>query len=90
MSSSIMERVGNSPLYHFEEEVHTMATVRELREQAGWNQAELAVRAGVSVSSVSRIENGRKPNKGTLKLIANALGVDVSEITIIRTGESGQ
>jgi transcriptional regulator with XRE-family HTH domain len=74
-----MELDGN--IQHFYMEGKTMATIQELRELRGWNQAELAVKAGVSVSSVSRVENGRKPNKGTLRLIANALGVEVSEIT---------
>jgi transcriptional regulator with XRE-family HTH domain len=75
-----MERDGNIPPY-CTTKGETMATVKELREQAGMNQVELAVKAGVSVNSVSRIERGYKPNKGTLKLIANALGVEVSEIT---------
>lgn len=90
LTGSVLRRDGNIPSYCIKEETHTMATVKELRERAGWNQVDLAVKAGLSVGTISRIENGHKPNRGTLKLIAHALGVDVSEITTARTEESAQ
>ncbi len=54
--------------------------VRRLREAKGWSQPKLAVEAGVAVSGVSQIENGkRNPNSGTLLKLAKALDVDVAD-----------
>ena len=51
--------------------------VRELREGRGWTQAQLCERAGITVVTLSRIENGR--TKGidfeTLEKLAKALEV---------------
>ncbi len=51
--------------------------VREIREQRGWSQAELAKRSGVSVVALNRLEKGR--TKGvtfdTLDRLARALEV---------------
>jgi transcriptional regulator with XRE-family HTH domain len=51
--------------------------IRELREKAGWSQAELARRARVGQATVSRIEAGA--TKGvdlqTLERLARALKV---------------
>ena len=55
--------------------------VRRLREAKGWSQPKLAVEAGVAVSGVSQIENGkRNPNSGTLLKLAKALDVDVADL----------
>lgn len=55
--------------------------VRELRKQRGWDQEELAHRAGVSQSSVSRIENGQQnATLGAIERVARALGVTVPEL----------
>jgi|SRR5829696_2741190 transcriptional regulator with XRE-family HTH domain len=54
--------------------------IRRLREAKGWGQAKLAVEAGVAVSGVSQIENGRRnPNSSTLVKLAGALGVEVAD-----------
>ncbi len=54
--------------------------IRRLREAKGWSQPKLAVEAGVAVSGVSQIENGRRnPNSSTLVKLANALDVDVAD-----------
>lgn len=58
-----------------------MATIKEIREGRKILQADLAIQAGISVKTLSRIENGYSVNRGTLKLIAAALGVDVTEIS---------
>ncbi len=51
--------------------------VKELREQRGWTQAELAKRSGVSPVALNRLEKGR--TKGvtfdTLQRLARALDV---------------
>jgi transcriptional regulator with XRE-family HTH domain len=54
--------------------------IRRLREAKGWSQPKLAVEAGVAVSGVSQIENGRRnPNSSTLVKLARALDVDVAD-----------
>jgi transcriptional regulator with XRE-family HTH domain len=54
--------------------------IKRLREERGWSQPRLAVEAGVAVSAVSQIENGRRsPNVSTLDKLAEAFGVDVAD-----------
>jgi transcriptional regulator with XRE-family HTH domain len=54
--------------------------IKRLREERGWSQPRLAVEAGIAVSAVSQIENGRRsPNVSTLDKLAEALGVEVAE-----------
>ena len=50
--------------------------VRELREEKGWSQAELARRAGVAQSMVSRLERGQlqSVHLPTLEKLARTLG----------------
>ncbi len=49
-----------------------------IRERRMWTQVRLAKEAGVSPTTVSGIETGRisRPHFGTLRRLANALGVD--------------
>jgi transcriptional regulator with XRE-family HTH domain len=55
--------------------------IRRLREAKGWSQPKLAVEAGVAVSGVSQIENGkRNPNSSTLMKLAAALDVEVADL----------
>jgi transcriptional regulator with XRE-family HTH domain len=51
--------------------------LKQLREAAGLTQQELAFRAGLSVSNLSQIEQGKKadPRASTLLALARALGV---------------
>jgi transcriptional regulator with XRE-family HTH domain len=57
------------------------ARLRELREAAGIDQAELARRAKVEQSSISRWESGkREPGVSNLFALAEALGVDPAEL----------
>jgi len=58
-----------------------MENVKEIREKLGLSQIELAVKAGVGVSSVIAVEKGTgNPNKSTLRCIAQALGIDVEQL----------
>lgn len=61
--------------------------VRRLREARFLSQEELAAKAGVSEATIRRIEDGRteRSHRPTLRSIAEALGVDVSEIIEIET-----
>ncbi len=55
--------------------------IKRRRDELDWSQPQLAVRAGVAVSAVSQIENGRRsPNVGTLEKIASALGVEIADL----------
>ncbi|WP_051663098.1 helix-turn-helix domain-containing protein [Alicyclobacillus macrosporangiidus] len=61
-----------------------MASIGEkvayLREQRGWTLKELSDRSGVSVSHISAIENGTRPNPSIdrVKRIAHAFGVSLA------------
>lgn len=53
--------------------------VKRLREEKGWSQAKLAVAAGMSVSGVSQIENGKRNlSTATLIKLARALETEVA------------
>jgi transcriptional regulator with XRE-family HTH domain len=68
------------PQIRYVPDVNDTATnrVEEFRRGKRWNQESLAYHAGVSVRTVSNIENGlRRPVPSTKKAIADALGVPV-------------
>ncbi|HXR61073.1 MAG TPA: helix-turn-helix transcriptional regulator [Solirubrobacterales bacterium] len=55
--------------------------VRVLRNRAGLSRAELAVRAELDATSVSRIEAGAiDPTWGSMRRIAKGLGVSLREL----------
>lgn len=66
--------------------------VRDLRRQLGLTQAGLALRAGVTVETVARLERvlrarssaNSNPSLETLARLSVALGVDVSELLASR------
>jgi transcriptional regulator with XRE-family HTH domain len=52
-----------------------------LRESKGWSQETLANKAGTSVKTISRLENGGNEGRGgTMQKLAEALGVDLAEL----------
>jgi transcriptional regulator with XRE-family HTH domain len=54
--------------------------LRQIREQAGYSQQELANESGVSQHTISEIELGRrKPQGRTLRKLAATLGVEVGD-----------
>ena len=56
-------------------------TVRQLREDRGLTQFDLAAQSGVSLSTVVNIEAGRQePRVSLAEKIATALGVSVADI----------
>jgi transcriptional regulator with XRE-family HTH domain len=61
--------------------------VKRLREKAGISQQYLATLAGLSMSAVSLVEQGKKPDPrlSTAVAIADALGVTVDELIGPRT-----
>ena len=56
--------------------------VKEIRENAGITQEELAIKAGVSRTIISGLESGaiKETSTRTLKRIASALDKNVSEL----------
>ncbi len=63
------------------------AAVRELREQRGWSQVELAARAGVSRSFVADLEGGKPTVEASKMLdVFQALGFELA----LRARETGE
>lgn len=56
--------------------------VRSLREKRGWNQTELAYRAGVGTTVISNFENGKRQTAPMAARIAKALKVKVETLWI--------
>ncbi len=61
-----------------------MPTVKELRTAMGLTQTDLAVRAGVGIVAVGRLERGEPVLRSTLNLVAHALFVKPEEITGVK------
>lgn len=62
------------------------ANVRRVREERGWSGHRLARRAGVSATTVSRIERGElSPTLRTLEQLAGAMDVSVASFFSERT-----
>ena len=62
--------------------------VRELREQRSWTQKDLADRLGVSVSYISKVENGRLhfgdfPSVKFIHKLAGGLKADEDELLLL-------
>lgn len=62
-------------------EVHRMTSIRALRKKRGMKQKDLAQAAGVSRNVVRNGECGLSISPHAVKALADALGVDVSEIS---------
>jgi DNA-binding XRE family transcriptional regulator len=55
--------------------------IRQLREQTGMTQVQLADKSGLPQSHISRLESRKhSPSRATLQKIASALGVPLSEL----------
>ena len=55
--------------------------VKRLRDERALTQSELAEKAGLTVAALSRIErNNAEPRPTTRRKLAEALGVDPSEL----------
>jgi transcriptional regulator with XRE-family HTH domain len=59
-----------------------MVRLREVREELGYTQRELAEKTGIALSTISGIETGKhRARPATLRKLADAMGVDIREIT---------
>ena len=54
--------------------------IREIRKERKMTLSDLSGKVGVSIAYLSYIERGNRPGGETLNRIAEALGVQVSEI----------
>jgi transcriptional regulator with XRE-family HTH domain len=58
-------------------------TIRQLREERGWTQLELANRLGVTPATVYNWERARfEPTGSKLRLLARAFGVSMDDIEL--------
>lgn len=61
--------------------MQTTSRLRELRDKASLSQEELAERSGVSRTTITDLELGkRKPHPKTRRKLAEALGVEPAEL----------
>ena len=58
--------------------------LKELRVDKGWSQRKLAQMAGLTATTIWKIEGGGGANASTLKKLGDVLGVRASEL--MRTG----
>ncbi|MEL7477326.1 MAG: helix-turn-helix domain-containing protein [Pseudomonadota bacterium] len=56
-------------------------SLKQLRIQKGWSQEALSEKSNISVRTLQRIENGKTANLTTLKALADALEVEVMQLT---------
>lgn len=56
--------------------------IKELREQHGWTQNDLAAKSGKSVPTIQRAENGSRMSSETLCSIASAFGINVRDLSV--------
>jgi transcriptional regulator with XRE-family HTH domain len=54
--------------------------IRTEREKRSWTQEELADKSGLSTRTVQRLEKGAPPSIETLRRLAEAFGIEVSEM----------
>ena len=56
--------------------------IRELRQARGWNQTDLAARAGLRQGTIANLETGARdnPTQDTLDKLARAFGLTIAEL----------
>jgi len=56
--------------------------LKEIRERRGWNQSELANKAGLQATAISHFETGgRVPSFENMRRLADALNVSIDYLT---------
>ncbi len=56
--------------------------IRQLRQQRGWSQEQLADIAGVNTRTIQRLERGTQASVDTLKALAVAFAVDYQQLVL--------
>lgn len=54
--------------------------ISDLRKRKSWTQEKLADESGLSVRTIQRIESGEDASLETIRVIAQALGVEISDL----------
>jgi transcriptional regulator with XRE-family HTH domain len=68
----------------YEPQPELAAAIRQVRERRGLSQAEVARRADIEPSWLSRLESGSaNPSWGTVRRICDALDIPLSELVAI-------
>lgn len=63
-------------------------TIRQLREERGWTQFELAVKVGVQPGAISNWERGiHEPKVSQLRRLAEVFGVKMDDIELVEPQE---
>lgn len=57
-----------------------MPTIREIRESKGLSQTDLAVKSGVSIGTIGRIERQEPVQKSTVILVCQALNISPDNV----------
>ncbi len=61
-----------------------MKMIRELREERGWTQLELAIKVGVTPVTVYNWERGRyEPKVSQFRALAKVFGVSMDDIALV-------
>ncbi len=61
-----------------------MRTIRQLREERGWTQLELAYRLGVTPVTIYNWERGRtEPRVSQFRQLARTFGVSMDDIALV-------
>ena len=61
-----------------------MKTIRELRDERGLTQLELAIKTGVTPLTVYNWERGKyEPSASKLRRVAHVFGVSMDEIALV-------
>lgn len=64
-----------------------MRTIRELREERGWTQLELAITLGVTPVTVYNWERGRyEPKVSQFRALARAFDISMDDIALVQQG----
>ena len=63
------------------------ARLKDLRQRVGMTQQTLAQTAGLSVSTISRLEQGGQPTSATVVALARALNVPAESLAPSAEGE---
>lgn len=66
-------------------------TIRELRNERGWSQNELAVKIGVTPATVYNWERGKfEPTASKFRAVALAFGVSMDDIALVEAADMGK
>lgn len=67
--------------FGFDRRESRVKTIKELREDQGWTQLDLAVKLGVTPTTISAWERGMyEPRASQLRALATVLGVPMDQI----------